>query len=135
MYHTLLRHSESVNQGSLGEIIVLLSPHRRCWQCERPLPLAPLAVVTQRQWPDRRRRTLVMLICSPECAKKPKEEIVHFDGDANVFTSADAHALLFQSRDVVAVMEMQWCGDGLYGQVTEGRRVADRLAELLGRSV
>jgi hypothetical protein len=101
--------------------IIVLNSDRGCWQCEQPLPVAPLAVVAGEP---------IMLVCSPVCAERLAREL-GVEGRNPRPIDADETCSLLRNTEILGVLESWWMDNRYWYAFFTGKSAGQRARALL----
>jgi hypothetical protein len=94
--------------------VILLSPGRRCWKCERLVPSDPSAVLLESNFEGELRQHL-FVTCSEDCAARVRKELSQAGRNPEKIDISKASFLLHLAQtQLVAVIE-SWRCDYHYG--------------------
>jgi len=108
MFCNLHQHFKDVKARQ--QHLVLLSPGRSCWYCEKTLPLFPTAVIAL---PNSHDDSLerIFLTCSEVCEDAIIKELIIDAKSLRTANASETHVLLSRIEDLIAVVEGWMCGD------------------------
>jgi hypothetical protein len=106
---------------ALNHSVVLLSPNRGCWQCEKPLHIAPLAVVSGE---------LILLVCSPDCVMTVSAELGSNGRSFRVTNPGETSAIL-RSATILGIVEGWLVANRRWYAFYDGTLARKRMRSLL----
>jgi hypothetical protein len=113
--------------GAKGYVI-LLSPGRRCWKCERLVPSHPSAVLLESSFAGELRKHL-FVTCGEDCATRVCKEVARAGGNPQKIDGSKACFLLRRAQtQLVAVIESWLCDDHFRAMVYRGVPALERMA-------